>query len=129
FLLREGKTASDPTEHLRAPKQWQKIPNFLNLDQIEKILQAPDLTKPTGVRDRAMLELLYATGLRVSELCKLSLTDLDLEYGVLRTTGKGNKQRIVPVGKTAIQAVREYLRSGRAELLKGRGSRYLFVTA
>jgi integrase/recombinase XerD len=129
FLLREGKMAADPTEHLRAPKQWQKIPNFLNLDQIEKILQAPDLTKPTGVRDRAMLELLYATGLRVSELCKLNLTDLDLEYGVLRTTGKGNKQRIVPVGKAALAAVREYLRNGRAALLKGRGSRYLFVTA
>jgi integrase/recombinase XerD len=129
FLLREGKMASDPTEHLRAPKQWQRIPNFLNLEQIEKILQAPDPTKPTGVRDRAMLELLYATGLRVSELCKLSLTDLDLEYGVLRATGKGNKQRIVPVGKTALAAVREYLRNGRAALLKGRGSRYLFVTA
>jgi integrase/recombinase XerD len=129
FLLREGKIAADPTEHLRTPKQWQKIPNFLNLDQIEKILQSPDPAKPTGVRDRAMLELLYATGLRVSELCKLSLTDLDLEYGVLRTTGKGNKQRIVPVGKAALAAVREYLRNGRAALLKGRGSRYLFVTA
>jgi integrase/recombinase XerD len=129
FLLREGKTATDPTEHLRAPKQWQTIPNFLNLEQIEKILQMPDPNKPTGVRDRAMLELLYATGLRVSELCKLGLTDLDLEYGVLRTTGKGNKQRIVPVGKAALAAVQEYLRNGRAALLKGRGSRYLFVTA
>jgi integrase/recombinase XerD len=129
FLLREEKIASDPTQHLRAPKQWQKIPNFLNIEQIEKILQSPDLSKPTGVRDRAMLELLYATGLRVSELCKLGLSDLDLEYGVLRATGKGNKQRIVPVGKSALEAVREYLRNGRAALLKGRGSRYLFVTA
>ena len=129
FLLREGKIASDPTQHLRAPKQWQKIPNFLNLEQIEKILQSPDLTKPTGVRDRAMLELLYATGLRVSELCKLSLTDLDLEYGVLRTTGKGNKQRIVPVGKEALAAVRQYLRNGRRRSAERAGSRYLFVTA
>lgn len=129
FLLREGQIAADPTEHLRNPKQWQNIPNFLNLDQIEKILQMPDRQKPTGMRDRAMLELLYATGLRVSELCKLCLTDLDLQYGVLRATGKGNKTRIVPVGKAALAAVEEYLRNGRAKLLKGRGSRYLFVTA
>ena len=129
FLLREGRIAADPTEHLRTPRQWQKIPNFLNLDQIEKILQAPDLTKPTGVRDRAMLELLYATGLRVSELCKLSLTDLDLEYGVLRTTGKGNKQRLVPVGKAALEAARNIFATAGPLLLKGRGSRYLFVTA
>ena len=129
FLLREGRISADPTEHLRAPKQWQNIPNFLNLDQIEKILRMPDAEKPTGRRDRAMLELLYATGLRVSELCKVGLADLDLQYGVLRTTGKGNKTRIVPVGKAALKAVEEYLRNGRAALLKGRGSRYLFVTA
>jgi integrase/recombinase XerD len=129
FLLREGRIADDPTEHLRTPKLWQNIPNFLNLDQIEKILRMPDPEKSTGLRDRAMLELLYATGLRVSELCKVGLADLDLQYGVLRATGKGNKTRIVPVGKAAIQAVEEYLRSARAALLKGRGSRYLFVTA
>jgi integrase/recombinase XerD len=129
FLLREGRIATDPTQHLRPPKQWQKIPNFLNLSQIEEIIRMPDVTRPTGVRDRAMLELLYATGLRVSELCRLNLADLDLEYGVLRTTGKGDKQRIVPVGKAAIAAVRQYLGDGRNRLLKGRGSRYLFVTA
>ena len=129
FLLREGRISSDPTQHLRPPKQWQKIPNFLNLNQIERIIQMPDPARATGVRDRAMLELLYATGLRVSELCKLNLADIDLEYGVLRTTGKGNKQRIVPVGKAALEAVRRYLGEGRARLLKGRGSRYLFVTA
>jgi integrase/recombinase XerD len=129
FLLREGRIQADPTEHLRTPKQWQNIPKFLNLDQIEKILRMPDAEKPTGLRDRAMLELLYATGLRVSELCKVALADLDLQLGVLRTIGKGNKTRIVPVGKSALQAVEEYLRNGRAALLKGRGSRYLFVTA
>jgi integrase/recombinase XerD len=129
FLLREGRIQADPTEHLRSPKQWQNIPNFLNLDQIEKIIRMPDAKKPTGLRDRAMLELMYATGLRVSELCKVGLSDLDLQYGVLRATGKGNKTRIVPVGKAAITAVEEYLRSARAALLKGRGSRYLFVTA
>ena len=129
FLLREGRIASDPTEHLGAPRQWQTIPKFLNLQDIEKIIAAADTTRPTGMRDRAMVELLYATGLRVSELCRLGIADLNLEMGVVRTTGKGNKQRLVPVGKEAVMAVEEYLRSGRTALLKGRASRYLFVTA
>jgi len=129
FLLREGRIARDPTEHLGTPKQWHKIPNYLNLEQIEKILQAPDTHRATGLRDRAMLELLYATGLRVSELCRLNLADLDLQYGVVRTTGKGNKQRLVPANKAAQKAVEDYLRNGRGRLLKGRGSRYLFITA
>jgi integrase/recombinase XerD len=129
FLLREGRIAEDPTEHLRSPRQWQTIPKFLNLQEIDRIIQAADTTRATGLRDRAMMELLYATGLRVSELCRLGMTDLNLDLGVLRTTGKGNKQRLVPVGKAAVAAVEEYLRGGRAGLLKGRASRYLFVTA
>lgn len=129
FLLREGRIATDPTEHLRSPKQWQTIPKFLNLQEIEKIIQAPDRSSPTGVRDWAMMELLYATGLRVSELVGLGIGDLDPSYGVLRTTGKGDKQRLVPVGKKAMQAVADYQRDSRAALLKGRASRYLFVTA
>jgi integrase/recombinase XerD len=129
FLLREGEIATDPTEHLRTPRHWQTIPKYLNLEEIERIIQAPDPSRPTGIRDRAMMELLYATGVRVSELCKVGVGDLNLEMGVLRTTGKGNKQRLVPVGKTAILAVRAYLESGRAALLKGRSSRYLFITA
>ena len=129
FLLREGQIGVDPTEHLRTPRQWQTIPKFLNLQDIEKILQAIDPHHPTGSRDRAMLELLYATGLRVSELCKVAIGDLNLELGILRTLGKGNKQRLVPAGKAAILAVEEYLRDGRPALLKGRASRYLFVTS
>ena len=129
FLLREGKIASDPTEHVRTPKQWKTIPKFLNLSQIEKLLQAPDVSTATGVRDRAMLELLYATGLRVSELCRVGISDLNLEMGVIRTTGKGNKQRMVPVGRSAVEAVRQYLETARGRILKGRGSRHLFVTA
>jgi integrase/recombinase XerD len=129
FLLREGRIASDPTEHLRNPKQWQKIPTFLSLEQIEKIIQAPDPAQPKGLRDRAMLEVLYATGLRVSELCRLLVADINLDMGVLRTTGKGNKQRLVPIGKNAVKAVETYLRGGRGLLLKGRGSPFLFVTA
>ena len=129
FLLREGHIAADPTEHLRAPRQWQNIPKFLNLEEIEKIIQAPDMNRPNGLRDRAMMELLYASGLRVSELCKVGIADLNLEMGVLRTTGKGNKQRLVPVGKTAVLAVRNWLENGRPLLLKGKASRYLFITA
>jgi integrase/recombinase XerD len=129
FLLREGRTSTDPTEHIRTPRQWTTIPHFLNLNQVNELLAAPDADKPTGLRDRAMIELLYATGLRVSELCRVKLTDLNAELGVLRATGKGDKQRLVPVGKSALAAVQLYLQSARALLLKGRGSPYLFVTA
>ena len=129
FLLREGQIETDPTEHLRSPKQWQTIPKFLNLEEINKLIQAPDTARPNGLRDRAMMELLYASGLRVSELCRVGVSDLNLEMGVLRTTGKGNKQRLVPVGKEAIRAIEEYIRSGRPPLLKSRASRFLFITA
>jgi integrase/recombinase XerD len=146
FLASDGKIEVDPTERLVAPKQWQNIPKFLNREQIERLLTTPDVAKPTGVRDRAMLELLYATGLRVSELCAVKIADLQfeagvlrklttqasargLETGILRTIGKGNKQRLTPVGKSALRAVREYLRDARPKLLSGRSSPYLFVTA
>lgn len=129
FLLREGVIGSDPTEHLKAPRQWQTIPKYLNAAEIDRLLDAPDASKPTGMRDRAMLQLLYATGLRVSELCRTGLSDLNREMGVLRTMGKGNKQRLIPVGREAIQAVEAYLASGRSALLRGRASRYLFITA
>jgi integrase/recombinase XerD len=129
FLASDGKIKVDPTERLVAPKQWQNIPKFLNREQIDKLLSAPDTAKPTGVRDRAMLELLYATGLRVSELCAVRIADLQFEAGVLRTIGKGNKQRLTPVGKSALAAVREYLQAARPKLLSGRSSPFLFVTA
>src|ERR1017187_7402203 len=129
YLLRQGEIATHPTEHLRTPRQWQNIPKYLNLEEIARIIQAADLSRPTGMRDCAMMELLYASGLRVSELCKVGVSDLNLELGVLRTTRKGNKQRLVPVGKSAVLAVRAYLESGRNALLKGRASRYLFITA
>jgi integrase/recombinase XerD len=129
FMLREGLVATDATEHLRSPKQWQKIPKFLNLEEINRLLEAPDAGKPTGLRDRAMLQLLYASGLRVSELCHVGMGDLDFRMGIIRTLGKGNKHRLVPVGNEAIKAVEDYLENGRPKLLKGRSSKYLFVTA
>ncbi len=129
YLLREGVIAEDPTAQLRSPKQWQTIPKFLNLEGIDKILEAIDTSQPRGRRDRAMIELLFACGLRVSELCRAGVGDLDANLGVLRALGKGNKQRLVPVGQEALRAVADYLEGDRAALLKGRASRYLFVTA
>ena len=129
FLAADGRIDTDPTERLVSPKQWQAIPKFLNRDEIDRLLAAPDTAKPTGVRDRAMLELLYATGLRVSELCGLRILDVRFETGVLSAIGKGNKQRITPIGKSALAAVRQYLDQARPKLLRGRSSQFLFVTA
>jgi integrase/recombinase XerD len=129
YLLAEGQVALDPTEHLVSPKQWRTIPKFLNRDQVEKLVISPDEAKPTGQRDRAMLELLYATGIRVTELIELKLSSVDAGLGLVRVTGKGNKQRIVPVHAKALEAIGEYLREGRLALLKGRTSPFLFVTA
>jgi len=128
FLVAEGAIESDPTEFLPAPKQWSSLPKYLSAGEIEALIAAPDNDRANGVRDRAMLELLYASGLRVSELCQLHISDLASDLGILRVNGKGGKQRVVPVGKSALGAIAHYLAAGRAELLKGRASRYLFVT-
>jgi integrase/recombinase XerD len=129
FLIQEGQLERDPTEFLAQPKQWTKLPKYLNLGEVDKLVGAPALDKPTGLRDRAMLELLYATGLRVSELCRLEISAVERAMGLLRVTGKGNKQRIVPFGDAAGAAIELYLGDGRPRLLKGRASRFLFVTA
>lgn len=129
FLLAEGKVELDPVGALPLPKQWKSLPKYLSVEQVEQLLSAPDAASANGLRDKAMLEFLYATGLRVSELCRVELAGLTLDLGVVRVLGKGSKERVVPVGKAAIAAVNEYLRSGRPQLLKGRGSPYLFVTA
>jgi integrase/recombinase XerD len=129
FLLRENQIDRDPTEHLRTARQWQKIPKFLNLEEIDRLIEAPGDSRPNRLRDRAMLELLYAAGLRVSELCRVGMGDLNMSMGIIKTTGKGNKQRLIPVGTEAIRAVEQYLEKGRPALLKGRASKYLFITA
>jgi integrase/recombinase XerD len=129
FLLRQRIIQSDPTANLSMPKQWSSLPKYLSLEQINRLVASPTESKPTGLRDRAMVEILYAAGLRVSELCQLELSDLNAELGVLRVTGKGGRQRLVPVGKSSLAAVGRYLTSGRPQLLRGRGSRYLFVTS
>ena len=129
FLIQEGQLEQDPTEFLAQPKQGTTLPKYLNLAEVDQLVDAPPLDKPTGLRDRAMLELLYATGLRVSELCRLEISAVERAMGLLRVTGKGNKQRIVPFGEAAGAAVDRYLGGGRPRLLKGRASRFLFVTA
>ena len=134
FLVADEKVGLDPTEHLSSPRQWSTIPKFLNREQIEKLIGAPDCGKPTGLRDRAMLELLYATGIRVTELIELRLSNVDMNLGLIRVTGKGNKQRIVPVHRTALDAVTQYTATGRPKLLQAhfseaRNSPFLFVTA
>jgi integrase/recombinase XerD len=129
FLLREERTQTDPTSLLTLPRQWKSLPKYLNSNEIDRLLEAPDPDKPTGIRDRAMLSLLYATGLRVTELCRLEISDLDADLGVLRVLGKGGKQRLVPVGGHALKAVAAYLEVARPALLRGRSNRFLFVTA
>ncbi|MGH9627206.1 MAG: site-specific tyrosine recombinase XerD [Bryobacteraceae bacterium] len=129
FLLREGKVESDPAGTLPMPGQWKNLPKYLSLEQVERLLETPNAAKPIGVRDRAMLQFLYATGLRVSELCQVELSGLSADYGFVRVMGKGKKERVIPVGNAALQAVSEYLSSGRPQLMRGRKSRFLFVTA
>ncbi len=128
YLLENGQVESDPTALVAAPKQWHSLPKYLNTKQLSDLISAPDLARPQGLRDRAMLEFLYATGLRVSELCQLRLADLETSMGVVRVLGKGNKHRMVPVGRTALAAVEQYVAGGRAALLKGRACPHLFVT-
>ena len=127
-LMERGVVDTDPTAHLPAPRQWQSLPKYLNKKQIDDLMAACDSSKPQGLRDRAMLELLYATGLRVSELCKVRVSELEPNMGVVRVVGKGNKHRIVPVGRSALAAIETYAGNGRPLLLKGRPSPYLFVT-
>jgi len=129
YLQREGRIESDPVGTVALPRQDKTLPKRLTVEEVASLLAAPDPSRPEGLRDRAMLELLYASGPRVSELCGIALRDLNLERGVLRLTGKGNKQRLVPVGRSAITAVQTYLEGGRGALLRGRASRFLFVTA
>ncbi len=128
FLLSEGRIPSDPTEHLGSPRQWHSIPRFLGRQQVDALLAAPDPAKPNGLRDMAMLQLLYATGLRVSELCGIRLNDVNRDLGIVTVIGKGNKQRLVPVGRFALSAIARYLSDARPVLLKERACPYLFVT-
>jgi len=128
LLLAERLAPSDPADEIEAPRPGRRLPGLLSHEEMDGLLAGPDPRTAAGARDRAMLELLYATGLRVSELVGLGLNDVNLETRVLLARGKGNKERIVPVGAPAAAAVKAYLASARERLLRGRRSRDLFVT-
>lgn len=113
FLLQEGVLEENPLRHLRTPRVIPRLPEILTREDVEQVLAQVKAEKPLGLRDRAMLEILYATGLRVSELVHLSVHDVDLEVGYLRTKGKGSKERIVPIGGAAIRALKDYLQGSR----------------
>jgi len=126
-LVDEGELSDDPARAVRPPKLPQRLPEWLSLPEVDALLGAPDLSTPRGLRDRAMLELMYACGLRVSELCSLRLGDFRPDPGLVRVFGKGSKERLVPVGRSAVQRTDAYLREGRDRLLSNRVSPYLFV--
>ena len=129
YLLRENSIAEDPTYLIESPKSEQSLPVALNEQQIEDLLEAPDIDDDIGLRDRAMLELLYATGLRVSELINLGLSQVSLEPAVLRVIGKGDKERLIPVGEVALDWLNNYLPSARINLLQHRApTDAVFVT-
>ncbi len=128
FLLTEKFIESDPTFLIRTPKIKMGLPETLSLEDVEKLLSSPDESSPEGIRDKSMLEVLYATGIRVSELVELGLNDVNFELGYIIAYGKGSKQRIVPIGEKAKIKLREYLDTSRPRLLKSRTSPHLFVT-
>ncbi len=126
YVLTEGLTKNDPTAHLDSYKPWQTLPHFLNQQEIESLLAQPNTESDYGLRDRAMLETLYASGLRVSELVHLKMSDIDLDSGVLTCFGKGSKQRKVPLGRSAISFLKRYF-PARLRLLNNKSSDLLFI--
>ncbi len=129
FLLLDGYLQSDPTETLESPRTWQTLPHYLTAEQVEALLSAPDASTRNGFRDKTMLEVLYATGLRVSELVNLKTEDVDFVYGLVRTMGKGSRERLVPLGDEAAACVHEYLDRVRPQLARRRTpSPYLFLS-
>lgn len=128
YLIREKNIEVDPVALIDSPKIGRSLPKTLTEKDVESLLMAPDTTTLLGLRDRALLEVLYATGVRVSELVGMELTQVNLQQGVARVTGKGNKQRLVPLGEEAISWLEKYLLNTRADLLKGQVTDALFVT-
>ncbi len=126
FLLQEKIIQHDPARTVDLPKASLKLPDVLSVEEVSRLLDAPDIDKPIGARDGAMLELLYAAGLRVSELVNLKLQDVNLEAGFVRVLGKGSKERVVPIGRKARDKIESYIKNHRSRFLKNRSSAYLF---
>lgn len=129
FLLLERQIEHSPTDDLHPPRAWPALPKFLSLEEVETLIAQPDVTTPLGLRDRAMIEVLYATGMRVSELVGTRVSDLHLKEHYLTCVGKGNKQRLVPIGEQATAWMERYLATARRELLKGRSAARVFLNA
>ena len=129
FLVLDRRLESNPADDLRPPRAWPALPTFLSIEQVDTLMAQPDVATTLGVRDRAMIELLYATGLRVSELVGVRLADLHLDEHYLTCIGKGSKERLVPIGDQATDWIRTYAAQGRRALLKGRNSPRLFLNA
>jgi integrase/recombinase XerD len=129
FLTVDRRLAANPSEDLRAPRAWPALPRFLALEEVDRLIGQPDASTPRGLRDRALIELLYATGMRVSELLSVRQGDLHLEAGYLTCTGKGDKQRLVPMGQEAAGWVRRYVQEARPVLTRRRNPPVLFVNA
>ena len=129
YLILDGRLKASPADDLRPPRAWKTLPRFLSVEEVDQLVAQPDVATPRGLRDRALIELLYATGMRVSELIGLRPSDVNLDASYLTCTGKGEKQRIVPIGDEAAAWVRRYLRDGRGALLGRRNSPRLFVNA
>ena len=129
FATLERRRPENPADDLQAPRAWRALPKFLSVEDVDRLIRRPDTSTVRGIRDRALIELLYATGLRVSELVQLRVADVDLEVGYLTCTGKGGKQRIVPIGDEAASWVRRYLSSARPALVRTGASPRLFVNA
>jgi integrase/recombinase XerD len=129
FLVIDGRLTASPADDLRPPRAWKSLPRYLAVEDVDRLLAQPDVETPRGLRDRALIELLYATGMRVSELVGVRPADINLEASYLTCTGKGDKQRIVPIGDEAARWVRKYLREARPTLLGTRTSARLFVNA
>ncbi|MED1863588.1 site-specific tyrosine recombinase XerD [Fictibacillus nanhaiensis] len=127
FLLREKVTSQDPSVHIETPKTERKLPKVLSTDEVEALLETPTSNDPFSQRDKGMLELLYATGIRVSELVQLNIGDVHLDMGFIRCIGKGNKERIIPLGKMAQTAIERYLQNGRSIMLKSKKTDALFL--
>ena len=129
FLVVDGRLKASPADDLRPPRAWKLLPRYLSVDDVDLLISQPDVTTPRGLRDRALIELLYATGMRVSELINIRPADVNLDASYLTCTGKGDKQRIVPIGDQAADWVRRYVRDARPALLGKATSTRLFVNA
>lgn len=129
YMLKEGFSEKDPSVVVDSPKIKRNLPDVLTYDEVLRILTSPDISSPLGSRDAAMIELMYASGLRVTELVTLTMNQIDLELGYIRIMGKGSKERIVPIGDEALEKIRHYIQNFREKILNGKKSSYLFITS